>query len=141
MSVGPVGGSGVPEWAKVSGEVSADLSAATVRGQCAVLGAEGKFALSSGATQMPFGAFLAPAPTSATSGVQITVATAGYTQLRVNGNSVNIAIGDPLGPDADGNWVKQATDTQWYGAIALEAATADDVYIRCRLVDPTTLAG
>jgi len=54
----------------------------------------------------------------------------GITRLIVNGNSTNIAVGDFLKSDASGEGVKADTDEDRYGAMALEAATADNLKIR-----------
>lgn len=58
----------------------------------------------------------------------------GTTKLKVAGNSVNIAAGDPLKSDASGRGVKATSNNDKVGAIALEATTADDVYIEALLV-------
>jgi hypothetical protein len=57
----------------------------------------------------------------------------GFGLLVVNGNSVNIAIGDPLKPATGGAGVKAATEGDYYGAVAKEAATADGVIIKVRI--------
>src|SRR5262245_54287145 len=53
----------------------------------------------------------------------------GIALLVVNGNSVNIAPGDPLESAANGIGVKSTTDKKNVGAIAIDAATADGVII------------
>jgi len=53
----------------------------------------------------------------------------GISPAIVNGNSVNIAVGDPLKSDSNGLLVKAATDKDRVVAIALQAATADGIYI------------
>lgn len=60
---------------------------------------------------------------------EIELVTLGVTMLEVNGNSVNIAAGDPLKPTTAGVGVKGATDKDKCFAIAREAATADAVLI------------
>lgn len=53
----------------------------------------------------------------------------GKALLTVNGNSVNIAVGDPLKSAANGIGVKAATDKDRALAIAEEAATTDGALI------------
>lgn len=53
----------------------------------------------------------------------------GITQCRVNGNSVNIAPGDKVGPSAAGVGVKKTADGDPVFGVALEPATADGVII------------
>jgi len=61
----------------------------------------------------------------------------GIGNLVVNGNSVNIAPGDPLESAANGIGVKSTADKKLVGAIAIDPATADGVIISvivlCRL--------
>ena len=57
----------------------------------------------------------------------------GIFRLKVNGNSTNIASGDPLKPTTGGLGVKAATNKDRYSAIALEAATTDATWIAVRL--------
>lgn len=60
----------------------------------------------------------------------------GLSLLVVNGNSVNIAAGDPLESAANGIGVKSTADKKNVGAIATEAATADGVKISVLLLGP-----
>ena len=57
------------------------------------------------------------------SGEQAVVRTAGQSYLMVDGDSVDVAIMDPLDCDSSGHAVKQATNNGWYGAFAREANT------------------
>lgn len=68
---------------------------------------------------------------SASSGDQVSVELAGSVHLvKVNGNSVNIAAGDYLKWDSTNKvFVKAATSGDVAVAVALDAATADGVYI------------
>ena len=59
----------------------------------------------------------------------VPVAILGPTFLEVNGNSVNIGIGDGLKPTTDGVGVKAATDKDIISAMALDVATADGIQI------------
>lgn len=70
----------------------------------------------------------------------VSVAQAGQTYLIVNGNSDNIAAQDYIKSTTAGIGIKTTTDTDEYGAVALEAATTDGALI---LVDIKrgTLAG
>ncbi len=61
-------------------------------------------------------------------------ASGGTTKLRVNGNSVNIAAGDMLKSDGSGLGVVAATTDDTAFAIAMEAATADDLIIEAILI-------
>lgn len=63
----------------------------------------------------------------------IAVAIQGWTYLVVNGNSTNIAKGDPLESAGSGIGIKAETDKHNVGAYALEAATADGVKIKVRI--------
>lgn len=78
------------------------------------------------ATNKPIGI----ATESVAEGLDVPVCETGHGLLEVNGNSVNIAIGDPLKPTTGGVGVKAATDGDFYGAIAKEAATTDGAIIR-----------
>jgi hypothetical protein len=60
------------------------------------------------------------------------VAFDGYGAAEVNGNSTNIAAGDPLKPGANGILVK-ATAGDHYIAFAQEPATVDGVIIRVKI--------
>lgn len=53
----------------------------------------------------------------------------GFFCLNVNGNSANIAEGDPLKPTTGGLGIKADTDKDAFSAIACEASTTDDDYI------------
>lgn len=53
----------------------------------------------------------------------------GFFRLKVNGNSNNIAAGDPLKPTTGGLGIIAATDKDKFSAIACEAATADAMWI------------
>lgn len=70
----------------------------------------------------------------------VSVAQAGQTYLIVNGNSDNLAAQDYIKSTTAGIGIKTTTDTDEYGAVALEAATTDGALI---LVDIKrgTLAG
>lgn len=72
------------------------------------------------------------------SGEAVNVAVLG-SQVRVTamGNSVNIAVGDPLKADASGKAVKASTGENII-AIALDPATADNLLIRCAVVAPNS---
>ena len=59
--------------------------------------------------------------------------TSGIFRLKVNGQSVNIASGDPIKPTTGGLGVKAATTKDLYSAIAMEAATTDATWIVVRL--------
>lgn len=61
------------------------------------------------------------------SGEQVVLRTAGQSYLMCDGDSVDIAVGDPLDCDASGHGVKQATDKGRYYAIAREALTSATV--------------
>ena len=64
------------------------------------------------------------------SGTCVPLHTSGRGYLTVNGNSVNIAPGDKLGPGtATGIGVKVTADKKAFGAIALEAASTDGAVI------------
>jgi len=69
---------------------------------------------------------------------ECTIVATGPSFLEVNGNSVNIAIGDRLKSAASGIGVKADTDGDIYGAVAREASTADNTVIRVDVVRPAT---
>lgn len=73
-------------------------------------------------------------------GQPISVATAGWTYLTVNGNSSNISKDDPLESTTAGIGIKAETDKHNVGAYALDAATTDGVKIRVA-VAPLRQAG
>jgi len=63
----------------------------------------------------------------------------GIGKLTVNGNSINIDIGDQLTPTTGGLGVKVSTTDatpQYVGAIALEPSTADSENILVKIVGP-----
>jgi len=64
-----------------------------------------------------------------TTGEAVKILGVGVTKLVVNGNSVNIAVGDVLKAYTGGIGVKAASDHDRTFAIALEPATADAVVI------------
>jgi len=68
------------------------------------------------------------------------VATEGTSLLRVDGNSVNIAPGDPLGSNSNYHGAKVTVDKDPYFCIALEASTADNDLIEVKLVGHSFLA-
>ena len=68
------------------------------------------------------------------------IASEGTSLLRVDANSTNIAVGDPLGSTSTYHGIKVSSDKDQYFAIALEAATADNVLIEVQLVGPSYLA-
>jgi len=57
----------------------------------------------------------------------------GFSKLRVDGNSVNIANEDKLAANASGHGAKTTTDLDDFGAIAREASTADGDIIRVEI--------
>ena len=57
----------------------------------------------------------------------------GVVPLKVNGQSVNIAVGDTLAPTTGGVGVKDVTNRHEINAIALQAATTDGVFILVRV--------
>jgi hypothetical protein len=63
----------------------------------------------------------------------VAIAIEGWTFLTVNGNSTNIAKGDPLESGGSGIGVKAETDLHNVGAYALEAATTDGAIIKVRI--------
>jgi hypothetical protein len=73
----------------------------------------------------------------AAAGDMVNVQTDGECYLYVNGQSVNIAAGDPLTATTAGVGVKSTTDGDWIGAIALAPATADGVKILVRVINPS----
>lgn len=74
---------------------------------------------------------------AAAAGDIVNVQTEGETYLYVNGQSVNIAAGDPLTSTTAGVGVKSTTNGDWIGAIALGPATADGVKILVRVINPS----
>ena len=73
-------------------------------------------------------------PDAAGKPAEVLTASGAICKLKVAANSTNIAVGDPLESDANGRGVKVTIDgdgtTETYMiGWALEAATADDVYI------------
>jgi len=58
----------------------------------------------------------------------------GISKLYVDGNGTNIAPGDKLAANSSGHGAKTTTDLDDYGAIALEASTADGDIIKVLLV-------
>lgn len=58
----------------------------------------------------------------------------GISKLVVDGNSVNIAVGDKLAANSSGHGVKTATNLDDYGAVAMNASTADGDIIQVRLM-------
>jgi hypothetical protein len=73
------------------------------------------------------------------SGGQAVVRTAGQSYLMVDGDSVDVAVMDPLDCDSSGHGVKQATNNGWYGGFAREANTGTSKLIVVD-VDPGFLA-
>lgn len=73
-------------------------------------------------------------------GEEAEIATRGTSLLRVDGNSANIAAGDPLGSNSNYHGVKVTVDKDQYFALALEPSTADDDLIEVMLVGPSYLA-
>lgn len=73
-------------------------------------------------------------------GEEAEIATRGTSLLRVDGNSVNIAAGDPLGSNSSYHGAKVTVDKDQYFAIALEPSTADDDLIEVLLVGASYLA-
>ncbi|WP_028314677.1 DUF2190 family protein [Desulfatibacillum aliphaticivorans] len=67
------------------------------------------------------------------------IATEGTSLLVVDGNSVNIAAGDPLGSNSNYHGVKVTTDNAQYFCIALEPSTADGDLIEVKLLGPRYL--
>lgn len=66
---------------------------------------------------------------SAADNKQTSLKMGGFFRLKVNGNSNNIAFGDPLKPTTGGLGIIASTDKDKWSAIAMEAATADGVWI------------
>ena len=63
----------------------------------------------------------------------------GRTQVKVNANSPNIAVGDWIKSGANGVGVQSTTNKDTVLALALEAASADGVIIEVLLLGPFTL--
>ena len=68
-----------------------------------------------------------------------TCQTTGRSWLLVDANSSNIAIGDMIGTSNTGHGVLKDTDGQIYRCRALQAATADGVYIQVDLDEHGTI--
>lgn len=64
------------------------------------------------------------------SGGDAPVIESGIFALEVNGQSVNIAVGDPIKPTTGGVGVKAATEGDYFGAVAKEAASTDGAIIK-----------
>jgi hypothetical protein len=73
------------------------------------------------------------ATSSATAGNPCGVKFSGVTRLLVNGTTP-ISVGDTLAPTTGGKGIKAVSDRNKYNAVALEGASADNVYILVRVV-------
>lgn len=117
----------------VNAEAGADLSAK--RGYAVEIGSTGTVTACNGATDVPYGILL-NAPVS---GEDALIGKLGIASAIVAAASPNIAIGDWLGTGAAGKLVKKSTNNDLVCARALEAATADDVFITVELFPPFSL--